>query len=103
MGAIRRTLAAINDEDAIYDYIAVENSASEAADKLFDKINEVLGLLSQNPMIGKTQNHLRANTRRFTVLGNFLIFYEPQENGILILRLLHSKLDISERLFENLA
>ena len=64
----------------------------------------VLSLLRDNPLMGRQQDYLLVSLRSFTVRG-YMIFYQPFENGIDILRILHSSRDVEtifERFFENL-
>jgi len=49
--------------------------------------------------MGREQDKLLINLRSFAV-RNYLIFYQPSEGGIEILRVLHSSRDI-ERIFES--
>ncbi len=54
--------------------------------------------------MGRQQDYLLISLRSFTVRG-YMIFYQPFENGIDILRILHSSRDVEtifERFFENL-
>lgn len=102
MGRILRTKSALDDADAIYDFIAGINNSPIAAEKLFDKIEETLLLLSEHPYMGEAQPNLRTNTRRFIVRKNYLLFFEPIDGGIRLLRLLHAKIDISDALFGSL-
>ena len=63
-----------------------------------------LSLLRDNPLMGRQQDYLLISLRSFTVRG-YMIFYQPFENGIDILRILHSSRDVEtifERFFDNL-
>ena len=48
-----------------------------------------LDLLNQNPLAGESMEHIRPNTRQFTV-GNYVLLFEPTPSGIRLLRVAHS-------------
>jgi toxin ParE1/3/4 len=45
-------------------------------------------LLASNPYLGEAVDDLRPGLRRFSH-GNYVIFYEPRETGIGLIRVLH--------------
>ncbi|MEM9942075.1 MAG: type II toxin-antitoxin system RelE/ParE family toxin [Planctomycetota bacterium] len=100
MGEIRVTQAASKDADEIFDFIAFERQNPQGATRLFKKIDETLQVLSNNPHMGEYVARLQPNLRRFVVESDYLIFFEPIENGILWLRLIHTKRDISIQYFD---
>lgn len=89
MPQIIRTASALRDLDDIWDYIAVENHQPDAADRLIDEIDEVLNLLAAQPQLGEAVDHFRRNTRRFVVRKTYLLFYDRDDDGIRLLRVLH--------------
>lgn len=89
MTQIVRTASALRDLDETWNYIAVENCHPEAADRLIDEIDEVLKLLAAQPQLGEAVDHLRHNTRRFVVRKAYLLFYDADDDGIRLLRVLH--------------
>jgi toxin ParE1/3/4 len=88
--------AAEEDLKEIWAYVAEYNS--EAASKLIKGITRKFALLRDHPQVGREQAKLLINLRSFAV-KNYIIFYQPFEGGIEILRILHSSRDI-ERIFE---
>lgn len=87
----------------IWDYVAQfdENTAS----KLIKEVKNKLALLRDNPLIGREQNDYLINLRSF-VVNDYFVFYIPHENGIDILRILHSSRDIEsifERFFDSIS
>jgi toxin ParE1/3/4 len=79
----------------IWTYIAQDSLAS--ADKLLDEIDEKSRTLAPSPFIGKARDELGAKIRSFPI-GNYVLFYQPIENGTEIVRVLHGARDI-EALF----
>lgn len=94
---IKISASAAEDLKDIWDYVAQhgENSAV----KLVKEINRKFILLRDNPLVGREQNQFLVGLRSF-VIKNYFIFYLPLEDGIDILRVLHSSRDI-ESIFEN--
>lgn len=85
-----------HDLNRIRDHIAREDP--EAANRVWDAILDVADLLAEHPEAGKqirnaTGRH--AAVRWFVVprFRNYLIFYRPHENGILVIRVLHAAQD----------
>ena len=81
----------------IWIYIAEDNQA--AADALLDSINEKCLALAESSLMGRARDELLAGIRSFPV-GNYVIFYEPIEGGIDVLRVLHGARDIQALVLE---
>jgi toxin ParE1/3/4 len=87
---------AAEDLKDIWDYVAQHNESS--ASKLIKEIKNKFVLLRDNPLIGREQNEFLIGLRSF-VVKSYFIFYLPLDNGIDVLRVLHSSRDI-ESIFE---
>jgi toxin ParE1/3/4 len=88
---IFRTPDAITDLDGIWDYIAGDNPA--AADRVMDELDEQFMLLSKNPEMGERQPFLADGSfRRFTH-RNYVIYYRPLDDGVVLVRVLHGARD----------
>jgi toxin ParE1/3/4 len=87
---LKRPLAE-NDLDEIWLYIAQDNP--DSADALLDKIEERCQALAQFPFIGTDRDELMPDLRSLPV-GNYLIFYMPIEDGIVVVRVLHGMRDV---------
>ena len=88
------TRQAESDLVSIWEYIAADNPV--AADRLIDRIEEKLQMLSRQPLIGEGRNELAPNLRNFPV-GNYVIYYRPLESEAVtveIVRVLHGARDI---------
>jgi toxin ParE1/3/4 len=88
----RRPLAAADILD-IWDHIAED--CIEQADRWVDKLDEKFRLIATQPLMGRSRSELSANVRSFP-FGRYVIFYEPIEDGIDVVRVLHSARDIDE-------
>jgi toxin ParE1/3/4 len=91
LGRIFRTPDAIADLDGIWDYIARDNPA--AADRMIEELNERFALLLENPEIGELQPLFADGTYRRFTCRNYVIYYRPLKDGIVLVRVLHSARD----------
>jgi toxin ParE1/3/4 len=55
--------------------------------------------LAEHPMYGRSASHLAPGLRR-TEYQSHVVFYQPQSYGVLIVRVLHERMDIEARLSE---
>jgi toxin ParE1/3/4 len=91
MRTVRVAAAAEEDLREIWAYLAEHNP--NAAGKLIKEITGKFALLRDHPHMGREQNKLLVNLRSFVVRGYF-IFYQPFDDGVEILRVLHGSRDI---------
>ena len=98
MRRVKVAAAAEEDLKEIWSYIAERNA--EAANGVVREITGKFAILRDHPQMGREQDKLLVNLRSFAV-RQYVIFYQPVEDGVEILRILHGSRDI-ERLFENL-
>lgn len=80
----------------IYEQMTPENL--DAAARLMQSFREKFRLLAQFPNMGKERNELLLYLRYFPV-GNYLVFYQPTDEGIEILRVQHGAREL-DNLFE---
>ena len=95
MAKVLRKPQAEADLIEIWTFIAQDSPTR--ADMLLDEIDEKLQTLAQSPFIGIARNELGPKIRSFPI-GNYVLFYQPIEDGIEIIRVLHGARDI-EALF----
>lgn len=100
MPQVLQSKAAARDLDEIWDYIAIENHNPTAAMQLIDEFSGTYMQLSANPGMGQRVERLSPDIRRFPVRTNYIIFYEPIPDGILIVRVLHAARNITKDMFE---
>jgi toxin ParE1/3/4 len=91
MSQILRSSQAESDLDEIWNYIAHDNP--NAAEKILRTLGAKFEMLAKNPFAGQNRPELLPKIRSFSV-GNYVIFYRPIENGIELLRVLHSARDV---------
>ncbi|MBW3623104.1 MAG: type II toxin-antitoxin system RelE/ParE family toxin [Armatimonadetes bacterium] len=90
MSHIVRTAQAELDLYEIWSYIAEDNP--RAADRLLDEIGNAFQLLSDFPETGRYRDEFSQALRSFPV-QRYVIYYQPFEGGIRILRVLHGARD----------
>ena len=91
MPVVKVAAAAKEDLKEIWAYVAESNP--EAANRLIREITRRFAILRDHPHMGRQQDKLLINLRSFTV-KNYVIFYQPFDGGIEILRVLHGSRDI---------
>jgi toxin ParE1/3/4 len=77
----------------IWKFISKVNSLS--ADKLIEEITSKFSILAQFPEMGRTRNDLLLYLRSFAV-KNYLILYQPNAQGVEILRVVHASRDMAK-------
>jgi toxin ParE1/3/4 len=75
----------------IWSFIADDNEA--AADRMLDRFERALRTLRDRPMAGRQRPELAPGLRSFPV-GNYILFYLALPNGIDLVRVRSSYLDI---------
>ena len=86
MKRIRWTDRARADKDEIWFSIAVNNVA--AADRVSDRIDELLKKLRRFPLIGMEREELRPGLRSFPC-GDCLVFYRVMPHELVIVRVVY--------------
>lgn len=88
---------AINDLEEIWIY-TYHKWSKKQADRYYNLIMDEIDFISDNFMIGKSVEQTRKKYR-VTKIKSHLIFYRKEETGIVeIVRILHQRMDIKERL-----
>lgn len=75
----------------IWDFIAEDSL--EQADRWVDRLDEKLQLLASQPLMGRGRPELGPDLRSMP-LGRYVIFYVPLEDGIDVVRILHTARDV---------
>ena len=87
---VLRTPAAGQDLLAIWQYIARESE--RAADGVLNRFEQLLRMVSENPLAGRARPELGPGLRSLAV-GSYVLFYEARPDAILLVRALHGSLD----------
>lgn len=96
MPTVIRRPAADVDLLLIWDFIAQDSP--NAADQYLRWLADRLELLATQPFMGKARDELKPQLRSF-IIGNYIVFYIPLEDGVAIERVLEGHQDINTDLF----
>ena len=91
MAVVIQTRTSLRDINRIWDYIA--ETSPQRASKFVRRIKEKLALLAENPMMGRARPELADDLRSFRV-EKYIIFYRPVAEGIIVVRIVHSRQDL---------
>jgi toxin ParE1/3/4 len=75
--------------DAVRIWVHIAENNPRAADRLIHRIEEALTMLADSPDLGERLDWFRPALRRFSV-KKYVIYYEPVDDGIRVVRILHS-------------
>jgi toxin ParE1/3/4 len=87
----RLTPAARNDLSEIWDFTA-ERWDQEQAQTYVTEIKVALERVAARPDRGQACDEIRAGYRRYAI-GSHLIFYVDSDEGIVVVRILHQRMD----------
>ena len=76
----------------IWQYIATEGGTTRA-ESVYDRIEGAITLLSEFPGMGRSRSELLPNLRSHPV-GRYMIYFFPLDDGIEVVRILHSSRDV---------
>lgn len=96
MAKYRFTQRAEFDLEAIADY-TIERFGVEKARSYLADFKSCFDHLMENPEVGRRVEHLRTGLRRYEH-GSHIVFYHVTDSGILIVRVLHYRMDVKRHL-----
>lgn len=67
------------------------------ADKYTDGLEHTLGLLAENPSMGRSCDYIKSGYMRFEY-GSHVIFYRKRKNDIFIIQIIHYRMDVKRHL-----
>ncbi len=86
--------SAESDLTEIWEYIA--RDSPENADRFVFRVYQICReTLAFNPQIGRSREELSAELRS-SVVDDYVIFYRPVNDGVLVVRVLHGRRDVEE-------
>jgi plasmid stabilization system protein ParE len=92
MGNVFYSASAENDLLEAWLYVAEDSVI--AADRMLDQIEaEAIRLLDQ-PLMGRERNELSPGIRSWPTSTPYILFYFPDEHGVIVARVLHHARDI---------
>ena len=91
MGKFHLTNRAVADLSEIADF-TIQSFGIEQARFYRDGLNNCFDILADNPQLGRSAAELAPNLKRFEYQSH-VVFYVPRDTGILIVRILHQRMD----------
>jgi toxin ParE1/3/4 len=92
------TLKAEADLVGIWEYLYKEACSEGPANKMLSQISAIEKSIATYPEIGRNRDRVRKDTRSISC-GNYLLFYQVKKYKVVVIRVLHASMDISEDLF----
>lgn len=74
-------------------FIFGQSGSRETADRLLDRIDEKCRLLATQPESGQSRPEFATGKYRSSIAGNYVIYYLPTNDGIIVARILHGSRD----------
>ena len=96
MAEYRLTPRAERDLEEIWRYTA-EQWSSEQAETYVDGLIDAMEILAENPSRGRVADDIRKGYRRRNA-GAHVIFFKLADDGIVIVRVLHQRMDFDSQL-----
>jgi toxin ParE1/3/4 len=91
------TKEAVKDLDEIWLY-TYEKWSVEQADRFYQLIMDEIGFIASNPSLGRSLDHIRQGYRS-SIVKSHLVFYKIlDDDRVLIVRILHQRMDFENRL-----
>ncbi|MCP9495670.1 MAG: type II toxin-antitoxin system RelE/ParE family toxin [Pyrinomonadaceae bacterium MAG19_C2-C3] len=92
MNGVNLSEDAREDLREIWEFVSAKDAGS--ATRLLKQITDKFDTLLSFPSAGRERNDLIVGLRSFAA-GNYIIFYQPIDDGIEVLRVLHGSRDVS--------
>ena len=99
MARVLRRLRAREDLFNIWLYIA-EDAGEARADRYLRRLNDVISLLAQQPLLGRGRRDIAEGLRSFAAESHVLL-YLVVEDGIDLIRVLHGSQDLTGNLLDS--
>jgi toxin ParE1/3/4 len=97
MPTYRKTRRADEDLKEIYRYTRRMWGRAQAV-RYIHGLEQRFTILANNPLAGIAREDLQPEGLRSVVHGHHVVFYQPQPDGVLIVRVLHGRQDVRAHL-----
>lgn len=96
MPKLELTQAAAVDLEEIFEH-SLAHFGFDQTERYVDSLKNCLALLASNPQLGRNASDIRPGYFRFPHESH-VVFYQTIDDGILVVRLLHSSMDTARHL-----
>lgn len=96
MGKFLLSNRAATDLSDIADF-TIQTFGIEQARFYRDELNNCFEILAENPQLGRSAAELAPDLKRFEYQSH-VVFYKPKDTDILIVRILHQRMDFKRHL-----
>ncbi len=96
MPEYRLSVRAAGDIAGIADY-TIERFGIDQARRYRDGLERCFETLAENPLLGRSAEELAPDLRRFEHQAH-VVFYKPEDWGVLVVRVLHESMDVPRHL-----
>ncbi|HOX79086.1 MAG TPA: type II toxin-antitoxin system RelE/ParE family toxin [Bacteroidales bacterium] len=93
----RLTNEAVKDLEEIWSYTCNKWSVGQA-DRYYHLIMEEIEFIASNPLSGKSVDYVKQGYRSAKVKSHLVFYHMTDENNILVVRILHQRMDIEDRI-----
>ena len=90
---------AVEDLEKIWNY-TFDKWSPEQADRYYELIIDEIEFISNNFMTGKSMEHIRKGYRASIIKSHLVFFRMAKDNVVEIIRILHQRMDIENRINE---
>lgn len=82
--------------DLLEAWLFIAKDSIHAADEVLDRIDREVNTLSKQPYMGRSRPELGFNIRSWPTSTSYILFYQPELDGITIVRVLHHATKITQ-------
>ena len=87
--------------DLLEAWLFIAEDSFEAADHVLDIIEKEVQTLALQPLMGRARSDLSVGIRSWPTSTSYNLYYQPSEDGIVVIRVLHHARDVKSREFIN--
>lgn len=98
MAAYRLSTKSVTDLDDIYEYTALNFGLPQARNYL-NGLDDCFEILAQQPARGRRADRIAPELRRYEYRSH-VVFYIPEGEGVMIVRVLHKSMDALKHFIE---
>jgi len=94
MAVVRYAAAA--EEDLLQIWVTIAADNPPAANRVLEEIDRYARVLADQPLMGRARPELAVEVRSLPTSTPYILFYLPQPDGIVVVRVLHHARDLQD-------